>query len=193
MNMSPTAHQILPVVRREAETGSDDNNSGDWRVNATTEDLILESWSQGFMVGALLIMGCIAIANMRRKVLLHKLILLEQLLALSHGTFCFMAFNGHGWYLSSTAALLYCSWFIHNVVAWLKIRPFVIEPRVMFSSKAASWTRYIYMGTLLCTIPPIILQIVNNFKFFNHYNPLYTKVRPCEPLFRRVRPFTSVA
>lgn len=39
--------------------------------------LVLEAWAQGFMVGALIIMSCITLANMRRGVLLHKLILLE--------------------------------------------------------------------------------------------------------------------
>jgi hypothetical protein len=37
----------------------------------------LESWSQGVMVGALLMMAVIALANMRSGVLLHKLILIE--------------------------------------------------------------------------------------------------------------------
>lgn len=39
--------------------------------------LVLEAWAQGFMVGALVIMSCITLANMRRGVLLHKLILIE--------------------------------------------------------------------------------------------------------------------
>lgn len=39
--------------------------------------LILEGWAQGFMVGSLIIMSCVTIANMRRGVLLHKLILIE--------------------------------------------------------------------------------------------------------------------
>lgn len=39
--------------------------------------LVLEAWAQGFMIGALIIMSCITLANMRRGVLLHKLILLE--------------------------------------------------------------------------------------------------------------------
>lgn len=39
--------------------------------------LTLEAWSQGFMVGALIIMCGITLANMRRGVLLHKLILIE--------------------------------------------------------------------------------------------------------------------
>ena len=37
----------------------------------------IEAWSQGWMVGALIIMACITVVNMRRKILLHKLILLE--------------------------------------------------------------------------------------------------------------------
>lgn len=50
---------------------------GDWRQEATQEQLVVESWGEGFMFGALLIMAFITIANMRRHVLLHKLILLE--------------------------------------------------------------------------------------------------------------------
>jgi hypothetical protein len=54
-----------------------DTDDGNWRTFASDEDFILEGWSEGFMVGALVIMACITIANMRRKVLLHKLILVE--------------------------------------------------------------------------------------------------------------------
>lgn len=43
----------------------------------SANELILEAWGQGFMVGALIIMMCITLANMRKGVLLHKLILLE--------------------------------------------------------------------------------------------------------------------
>lgn len=38
---------------------------------------IIEAWAQGYMVGSLIIMACVTFANMRRKVLLHKLILIE--------------------------------------------------------------------------------------------------------------------
>lgn len=41
------------------------------------DGLILEAWAQGYMVGSLIIMACITVANMRRGVLLHKLILIE--------------------------------------------------------------------------------------------------------------------
>lgn len=39
--------------------------------------LVLEAWAEGYMVGSLIIMSCITLANMRRGILLHKLILLE--------------------------------------------------------------------------------------------------------------------
>jgi hypothetical protein len=39
--------------------------------------LTLEAWSQGMMVGSLVIMAFITTANMRAGVLLHKLVLLE--------------------------------------------------------------------------------------------------------------------
>lgn len=41
------------------------------------DGLILEAWAQGFMVGAIVIMICITLANLKRGVVLHKLILLE--------------------------------------------------------------------------------------------------------------------
>lgn len=96
--MAPTTWYLSP--RSEAITDGPPQHpswDGDWRANNTTEGFIIESWSEGFLVGALMIMACITVANMRKGVLLHKLILLEQLLALTHGTFCFMAFHGFGW------------------------------------------------------------------------------------------------
>lgn len=55
--------------------------------------LILEAWAQGFMTGALIIMSAITIANMRRKVLLHKLILVEVSLLLHPCFECFKSFR----------------------------------------------------------------------------------------------------
>lgn len=48
-------------------------------VNKPTDPdgLILEAWAQGYMVGSIIILVCITVSNMRRGVLLHKLILLE--------------------------------------------------------------------------------------------------------------------
>jgi hypothetical protein len=39
--------------------------------------VILEGWSQGVLFGALLVLVMFTIANMRRRILLHWLILLE--------------------------------------------------------------------------------------------------------------------
>lgn len=61
---------MLPELARRADEGIR-------RPVGDLEGLILESWSQGFMVGALICLICITIANMRRRVLLHKLILAE--------------------------------------------------------------------------------------------------------------------
>ena len=95
-----------------------------------------------------------------------------------------MDFNGYGWYLSSTAALLYCSWVIHNIVAWIKIRPFFIGQGSFFPPKVGPKVQTVYLITLALTIPPIILQIFDNFRYFNNINPLYRRVRPYEPLMR---------
>lgn len=49
---------------------------GTWKHDLPTEGYVLESWSQGFLVGALAMMMGVTIANMTR-ILLHKLILVE--------------------------------------------------------------------------------------------------------------------
>jgi hypothetical protein len=41
------------------------------------QGLIIEAWAQGYMVGSLIIMAALAVANMRKGILLHKLIVLE--------------------------------------------------------------------------------------------------------------------
>lgn len=52
--------------------------SGDDRSRPSSANgLILEAWSQGLMVGSLLIMAAVAVANMRKRILLHKLIVTE--------------------------------------------------------------------------------------------------------------------
>jgi hypothetical protein len=95
-----------------------------------------------------------------------------------------MSFNGYGWYLSSTAALLYCSYFVHNVVAWLKIKPFFVGPQASFRPKVSKWVTIIYLTTLAMTAPVMIFQIYNNFRYFNNISRLYEKSRPYEPLYR---------
>ncbi|KAI0100076.1 hypothetical protein GGR51DRAFT_564488 [Nemania sp. FL0031] len=141
---------------------------------STSLKLILEAWSQGFMVGALLIMIGITLVNMRRGVLLHKLILVELILGVPNGFFIFFNPPVCGWYLSSTVILLITSWTLHNVVAWIKTKPFI-----------GRRSSYIYIGSILLAQPYWVLEIYANFSYFNtsnHY--LYSITRPYTAIFR---------
>ncbi|EGD94899.1 hypothetical protein TESG_02401 [Trichophyton tonsurans CBS 112818] len=137
------------------------------------DGLVLEAWAQGFMVGGLLFMIAITIANMRRKALLHKLILLELILGMGHGTFLFAHEPVYGWYLSITAVGLNMSWSLHNVIAWMKNKPFLTYRVSMF-----------YIGTVILAQIYWVIEIYANFAFFNNINMLFLKTRPWEPLFR---------
>lgn len=170
--------------RQAVPTPQGGNDDWNWRKSASSEDLVIESWSQGLVVGSLMLMSCITVANMRRGILLHKLILAEQLMALTHGTFCFFNFKGYGWYLSSTATLLYLSYIMHNVVAWLKVKPFFHGKSTIFEPGFVRWTIRIYLSSLACTVPIILFQISDNFRFFNGYGGWYKDIRPYEPLMR---------
>ncbi|KAH6873882.1 hypothetical protein B0T10DRAFT_416006 [Thelonectria olida] len=136
--------------------------------------LTLEAWSQGFMVGALVIMAAITLANMRRGVLLHKLILIELVLALPNGYFTFFEPPVWGWYLSSTAVLLITSWTMHNIIAWMKNKPF-LPPR----------GNLIYIGTIILAQPYWVLELYANFTYYNGINSrLFVSTRPFEALCR---------
>lgn len=41
------------------------------------DGLVLEAWAEGLVVGAFVVMAAITVSNMRKGVLLHKLILIE--------------------------------------------------------------------------------------------------------------------
>jgi len=49
------------------------------RVTRPTDPdgLVIEAWGQGLMVGSLVVMAAITISNMRKHIMLHKLILAE--------------------------------------------------------------------------------------------------------------------
>jgi hypothetical protein len=118
-------------------------------------------------------MAAITVSNMRRGVLLHKLILIELIFGMPHGTFIFPKPPAYGWYLSVTAIFLNTSWVMHNIIAWIKNKPFL--------SKRVS---YFYIGTVLLSIPYWILEIYANFTFFNNINNLFHYTRPYEAIFR---------
>lgn len=75
--MAPLQHLDLQSEHFHSLARRNASWDGHWRDDATPEAYITESWSEGFMVGALMIMACITVANMRKGVILHKLILLE--------------------------------------------------------------------------------------------------------------------
>lgn len=85
--------QLPSIARRNASF------DGHWRDAATPEGYILESWSEGFMVGALIIMACITVANMRKGVILHKLILFEVCLSLSSTSYLVSPADGPSFFL----------------------------------------------------------------------------------------------
>ncbi|KAF9882563.1 hypothetical protein FE257_006978 [Aspergillus nanangensis] len=139
----------------------------------TNNALVIEAWGQGFMVGALVVMLAVALANLKKSVLLHKLIAFELFIAIGHGTFIFLHPPVYGWYLSVTVVGLALSYTFHNVVAWIKIRPFL-----------PPWGLRIYLGILLLAQPYWALEIYANFTYFNKQDPLFLITRPLEPLFR---------
>lgn len=71
MSPLPETHHVLHTLLRREELDNPNDRPSD------PNGLVLEAWAQGYMVGSLIIMSCITLANMRRGVLLHKLILLE--------------------------------------------------------------------------------------------------------------------
>ncbi|OAL53936.1 hypothetical protein IQ07DRAFT_463769, partial [Pyrenochaeta sp. DS3sAY3a] len=140
----------------------------------TTEGGFLEAWAQGYNVGSLIILILIVFCNYRSGIWLHKLILLELVLALWHGTFIFVSDPYYGWYLSATATLLFISYFLHNVVSWLKIRPFL--PR---------WGSRLFIISLLCVQPFWIAEAWSNFSYFNSLgSDANVRMRPWEALVR---------
>lgn len=92
---------------------------------------------------------------------------------MANGTFIFLHNPVYGWYLSVTAIGLNVSWCLHNVIAWMKNRPF-LSRRVSL----------IYIITVVLAWPYWVLEIYANFTYFNNINDLFLTTRPYEPLFR---------
>ncbi|KAF1952524.1 hypothetical protein CC80DRAFT_376019, partial [Byssothecium circinans] len=140
----------------------------------TTEGGFLEAWGQGYNVGSLVVLILIVFCNYRRGILLHKLILLELILALWHGTFIFVPDPHYGWYLSSTATLLFLSYQLHNLISWLKIRPFL-----------PPWGSRLFIISLLLVQPFWIAEAWSNFEYFNNLgSDVNIRMRPWEALLR---------
>jgi hypothetical protein len=97
----------------------------------------------------------------------------QLVLAMFHGTWIFAHEPAYGWYLSVTAIGLNISWSLHNVIAWMKNRPFLSRRVSIF-----------YITTVILVQPYWVLEIYANFTYFNNINKIFLKTRPLEPLFR---------
>lgn len=89
------------------------------------------------------------------------------------GFFILFQYPIYAWWLSVAAIPLNVSWWLHNVIAWLKLKPFL--------SKTAS---RIFIGTVILVIPYWITEIYANFAFFHNVNEVFLKTRPWEALCR---------
>ncbi|OAP64861.1 hypothetical protein AYL99_00833 [Fonsecaea erecta] len=118
-------------------------------------------------------MSCITLANMRKGVLLHKLILLELILGYWQGFFILFNPPVYAWWLSIAAIPLNISWWLHNVIAWMKLRPFL--------NKTVS---RLFIGTVILVIPYWVVEIYANFTYFHNVNKVFLKTRPWEALCR---------
>lgn len=66
------------------------------------------------------------------------------------------------------------SWTLHNVVAWLKNKPFL-----------GTTVSRIYIGTIILAQGYWVLEIYSNFVYFNGINSyLFPRTRPYEALCR---------
>lgn len=143
-------------------------------VKTGPHGLIAEAWSQGLMVGALVVLIMLTIGGMRGGVLLHKLILAEQIMATLHGTYIFAEGPGAGWYVSSTAVILYISYNLHNVINWIKVNPFL-----------GRWSSVAYIGSLVLVWPYWGFEMYLNFAYNNNLGTQYfVHTRPWETFCR---------
>lgn len=108
-----------------------------------------------------------------------------------HGTFMFVEPPVYNWYLSATSILLNASWSLHNVIAWIKNKPFL--PR---------WGSVFYISTVILVQPYWVLEITANLYvsrftileittltlcqslYFSGQSRLFVYTRPYEALFR---------
>jgi len=102
-----------------------------------------------------------------------KLILLELVMGLWQGFWLFFPSPVDMWWLSVAAVFLNASWSLHNVIAWMKIKPFL--------SKKAS---YFFIGTVILVQPYWVAEIYANFAYFHGVNEVFLRTRPYEALCR---------
>lgn len=85
-----------------------------------------------------------------------------MVLAATHGTFILVSPPVLGWYLSSTATLLYLSYNLHNVINWIKVKPFL-----------PLWASILYIGTVALVFPFWVAEMYLNFAYINNLGTDY--------------------
>ncbi|KAK3079944.1 hypothetical protein LTS18_003534 [Coniosporium uncinatum] len=169
------------------------------------DGLILEAWAQGFMVGSLIVMACITIANMRRKVLLHKLILVEvscivyhypldpcetpwrrrTMLTSDHALSSQLIFGTfHGTFIFTHAPVY--GWYLSATAIFLNVSWSMHNFIAWMKNKPFLSRRVslIYVGTVILAQPYWVVEIYANFTYFNNINDFFVHTRPYEAIFR---------
>lgn len=99
---------------------------------------------------------------------------IKLILAIWHGIFCFFQRPAYGWLLSATAVPLYISYTLHNIVAWIKIKPFL-----------PVWGGRFFIISLIVVQPYWVLEAYSNFSYFNDLGQdWFESTRYFEPLAR---------
>ena len=65
------------------------------------------------------------------------------------------------------------SWSLHNVIAWMKIKPFLSKP-----------VSYAFIGTVILVQPYWIVELYPNFAYFHAVNTICLLTRPVPELGR---------
>lgn len=97
----------------------------------------------------------------------------QLVLGVSHGTFIFASPSAYGWWLSITAVFLILSWSLHNLIAWIKVRPLIGRK-----------TSFFFISTLALIQPYWVMEMYANFTYFNNLGDVYLKIRVFEALCR---------
>lgn len=115
---------------------------------------------------------------------------LQLILGIWQGFWLFPRSPIDAWWLSVSAIFLNASWSLHNVIAWMKIRPFL--PR--------TWS-LLFIGTVILVQPYWVVEIyastvarprqyqfhtnlLIDFTYFHGINNIFRKTRPWEALCR---------
>ena len=96
------------------------------------------------------------------------------MLAIPRSLQVFFNFDGRSWAFSSVCVPLYMSYVLHDIIAWMKVRPFL--------SRRAS---FLFIGSFALCIPYWILETYGNFIYFNYkIKHPFTITRVLEAVFR---------